>query len=80
MLTIFYSMSWTANAIDILGPEYGFITEYRTKEMMLKDLLSHRTGLARLDFGLLAGYPTTVSRTFLSKSVLIHSKKKNNQI
>ena len=38
---------------DILGPEFGFIDSLRDTELTLRDLLSHRTGLARLDFALL---------------------------
>ena len=66
-----YRMNWTAKVVDILGPEYGFTTEYRTKETTLKDLLSHRSGLARLDIGLFAGYSQNVTRTLLSKYVSI---------
>ena len=61
-------MKWTAKVTDILGPGYGFIDPYRTSEMMLKDLVSHRTGLARLDYGgTIAGFPKSVSRTEFCK-------------
>lgn len=60
-------MNWSAKVIDILGPGYGFITEERTRDSTLKDLLSHRTGLARLDIGLIAGYPRNFTREQLSK-------------
>ncbi|KAL4230949.1 hypothetical protein ACF0H5_011322 [Mactra antiquata] len=49
-------MTWTTKVSDILGPEYEFIDELRTKETTVRDLLSHRTGLARLDIGLMAGF------------------------
>ena len=53
---------------DILGSGYGFIDPYRTKEMMLRDLISHRTGLARLDYGgVIAGFPKSVSRAEFCK-------------
>jgi len=29
-------LDWNAKLIDILGPEYGFIDEYRTQEATLK--------------------------------------------
>ena len=61
-------LKWTSKVTDILGSEYGFIDPYRTKEMMLKDLVSHRTGLARLDYGgVIAGFPKSVSRIELCK-------------
>ncbi|KAH3821845.1 hypothetical protein DPMN_123613 [Dreissena polymorpha] len=62
-------LDWTARVIDILGPEYGFVDEYRTRESTLKDLLSHRTGVDSIDVGILAGYPKTVSREQLCKFV-----------
>ena len=52
---------------DILGPDFEFIDNLRTTELTLRDLLSHRTGLARLDIGLLAGEPDSVSRAAMSK-------------
>ena len=53
---------------DILGAEYGFVDQYRTKELMLRDLLSHRTGLAGLDAGGLgSNIPRSISRGTFSK-------------
>ncbi|KAL4230948.1 hypothetical protein ACF0H5_011321 [Mactra antiquata] len=64
------SMTWTTKVSDILGPEYEFIDEIRTKETTVRDLLSHRTGLARLDIGLLAGYKEDqISRKTFSKKL-----------
>jgi CubicO group peptidase (beta-lactamase class C family) len=56
---------------DILGSDYEFIDEYRSKETTLRDLLSHRTGLARLDIGLFSGFPKSLSRKQLSMLVYI---------
>ena len=60
-------LDWSAKVSSILGPGYVFIDDDRTAELMLRDLLSHRTGLARLDFGLDCGLPKTVSRSSFSK-------------
>jgi len=60
-------MDWTAKIADIMGPDYGFIDGYRTSQMTLRDLLTHRTGLARLDIGLLQGFPDALSREQFSK-------------
>ena len=61
-------LDWTTKVTDILGSGYGFIDPYRTKEMMLRDLISHRTGLARLDYGgVIAGFPKSVSRAEFCK-------------
>lgn len=57
-------MNFTAKVTDILGPRYEFVDSYRTKELTLRDLLSHRTGLARLDYaGTVAGISKSISRT-----------------
>ncbi|KAH3819606.1 uncharacterized protein LOC127881285 [Dreissena polymorpha] len=61
-------LDWTAKVMDILGPEYGFVDEYRTRESTLKDLLSHRTGLDSLGLGFLAGF-SNVTREQLCKNM-----------
>ena len=60
-------MGWTSKVQDILGVDYRFANDYRTEETTLKDLLSHRTGLARLDIGYMAGFPEIRSRAELAK-------------
>ncbi|WAR28024.1 GIGA6-like protein, partial [Mya arenaria] len=60
-------LQWTAKISDILGSEYGFIDDYRTRETTLRDLLSHRTGLASPDIGFMAGFPSSISREDLCK-------------
>ncbi|KAH3843701.1 hypothetical protein DPMN_117230 [Dreissena polymorpha] len=69
-------LDWTAKVMEILGPEYGFVDEYRTRESTLKDLLSHRTGLDGHEFGVISGYPETVSREELSKNLKFLPEKK----
>ena len=60
---MFVRLDWTAKVTDILGPGYEFVDTHRTKELMLRDLLSHRTGLARLDeAGLGSRIPRSLSR------------------
>ncbi|XP_060560761.1 uncharacterized protein LOC132720615 [Ruditapes philippinarum] len=59
-------LDWDTKVHDILGSDYEFIDEYRSKETTLRDLLSHRTGLARLDIGLFSGFPKSLSRAQLS--------------
>ncbi|WAR28088.1 GIGA6-like protein [Mya arenaria] len=61
------SNAWTAKLSDILGSEYGFIDDHRTRETTLRDLLSHRTGLASPDNGFMAGFPPSISRADLCK-------------
>jgi CubicO group peptidase (beta-lactamase class C family) len=61
-----FRLDWNTKVHDILGSDYEFIDEYRSKETTLRDLLSHRTGLARLDIGLFSGYPKSLSRKQLS--------------
>ena len=59
--------NWTTKVTDVLGQGYEFIDDYRTRELTMKDLLSHRTGLATLDEGLMSGYPRSLSREALCK-------------
>ncbi|WAR28026.1 GIGA6-like protein, partial [Mya arenaria] len=61
------SIAWTTKISDILGPEYGFIDDHRTRETTLRDILSHRTGLASPDNGFMAGFPPSISRADLCK-------------
>ncbi|XP_052212187.1 uncharacterized protein LOC127831244 [Dreissena polymorpha] len=58
-------LDWTAKVMDILGSEYGFVDDYRTRESTLKDPLSHRTGLI---WAFLAGI-SNVTREQLCKFV-----------
>ncbi|WAR28017.1 GIGA6-like protein [Mya arenaria] len=60
-------LQWTAKISDILGKEYGFIDDYRTRETTLRDLLSHRTGLANPVSGIMAGFPPSITREDLCK-------------
>ena len=55
-------LNWSVPVTDILGQGYEFVDIYRTKELTLRDLLSHRTGLAGLDGVLDSGIPKTISR------------------
>lgn len=55
-------MSWSTKVRHILGSGFEFITEERTRETTIKDLLSHRTGLSGLVLGILAGYPRNFTR------------------
>ena len=55
-------LNWSVPVMDILGQGYGFVDVYRTKKLTLRDLLSHRTGLAGLDGVISSGIPKTLSR------------------
>lgn len=64
---LFFRHTWSTKVTDILGHEYAFVDDYRTRELMVRDLLSHRTGLGNLDEGLIAGFPEHFSRADLCK-------------
>ncbi|WAR28069.1 hypothetical protein MAR_013773 [Mya arenaria] len=66
-MAIGYRLQWTAKLSDILGSEYGFIGDCRTRETTLRDLLSHRTGLANPNIGLMSGFPPSILREDLCK-------------
>lgn len=59
---------WSSKVTDILGPHYRFIDNLRTTELTVRDLLSHRTGLARLDIAIVAGVENR-SRTDFCKHI-----------
>lgn len=62
-----YRLTWSAKVTEILGAGYEFTDAYRTKELTLRDLLSHRTGLARLDIGFRSGCKRFDSRSLICK-------------
>ena len=55
-------LNWSVPVMDILGQGYEFVDVYRSDKLTLRDLLSHRTGLAGLDGALDSGIPKSVSR------------------
>ncbi|XP_053375802.1 uncharacterized protein LOC123533279 [Mercenaria mercenaria] len=69
-------LDWNAKIHDILGPNYEFIDKYRSNETTLRDMLSHRTGLAPFNIGQLAGYPTGLTRELFSKKMKLWPQKR----
>ena len=51
---------WSVPFIDALGQGYEFVDVYWTDKLTLRDLLSHRTGLAGLDGALDSGIPKSI--------------------
>ncbi|XP_055958651.1 uncharacterized protein LOC126829609 isoform X1 [Patella vulgata] len=51
------SCNWDLKLKDILQ-DFQSADDYRTSEMTLKDILTHRSGLESIDFGIHVGYPT----------------------
>ncbi|XP_019628311.1 PREDICTED: uncharacterized protein LOC109472883 [Branchiostoma belcheri] len=48
-------VSWDTVLTDILGPDFRFKDEFRTKEATLRDLLAHKTGLESLGLAIDTG-------------------------
>lgn len=63
------SITWDSRARDILGSEFKLATEELTREVTLRDLLSHRTGLSSGNLAVRATYPDGVTRAELVKYV-----------
>lgn len=55
-------MNWSTKISDIVGSQKTFIDDIRTTETTVRDLLSHRTGLANPWTGLCAGIPLNMTR------------------
>ncbi|ESO88440.1 hypothetical protein LOTGIDRAFT_165565 [Lottia gigantea] len=52
---------WNIKLKDI-WKDFESTDHWRTSEMSLKDILSHRTGLESIELGNFAGYPTSITR------------------
>ncbi|XP_046576125.1 penicillin-binding protein 4-like [Haliotis rubra] len=61
------SLTWTSKVKDVLGPDFSFVDEERTREATLRDLLIHRTGLQVEIFPVFAGYAPNFTTTDLAK-------------
>ncbi|KAL3881024.1 hypothetical protein ACJMK2_033224 [Sinanodonta woodiana] len=61
------NLTFSTKISKILGPEYAFVNDIRTGEMTIRDLLAHRTGLARLDFTFISGIPKKIGRAEYSR-------------
>ncbi|KAL3878902.1 hypothetical protein ACJMK2_031228 [Sinanodonta woodiana] len=59
-------ISWTSKLFDILGDDFQFIDPVRTSQTTLRDILSHRTGLANT-LGSLCGYPSGLTRKDMTR-------------
>ncbi|XP_067661437.1 uncharacterized protein [Haliotis asinina] len=61
------SVTWTSKVKDVLGLDFAFVDEERTRETTLRDLLIHRTGLQVEIFPTFAGYSPNFTTTELAK-------------
>ncbi|XP_046368649.2 penicillin-binding protein 4-like [Haliotis rufescens] len=61
------SLTWTSKVKDVLGPDFAFVDEERTRETTLRDLLTHRTGLQSSVMPIFAGFARNYTRTEFSK-------------
>ncbi|XP_046575843.1 penicillin-binding protein 4-like [Haliotis rubra] len=61
------SLTWTSKVKDILGQDFEFVDEQRTREGTLRDLLSHRTGLQPAVLTLFAGFAKNFTRADFAK-------------
>ncbi|KAK3599541.1 hypothetical protein CHS0354_006676 [Potamilus streckersoni] len=59
-------ISWTSKLSDILGDDFQFIDPTRTSQTTLRDILSHKTGLANT-LGALCGYPSGLTRKDMTR-------------
>ncbi|XP_067661440.1 uncharacterized protein [Haliotis asinina] len=60
------SLTWTSKVKDVLGSNFEFVDEERTRETTLRDLLCHRTGLQTATLTLLAGFAKNFTRPDLA--------------
>ncbi|XP_046368721.2 penicillin-binding protein 4-like [Haliotis rufescens] len=60
-------LTWTSKVKDVLGPDFAFVDEERTRETTLRDLLTHRTGLHPAVPPLFAGLDHNLTTTEFAK-------------
>ncbi|XP_048243249.1 penicillin-binding protein 4-like isoform X2 [Haliotis rufescens] len=60
---------------ELLGVGYQFPDDFQTRETTIKDVLSHRTGIAALNLAMLFGIPPGISREDFSKLVGMMTSK-----
>ncbi|KAK3599542.1 hypothetical protein CHS0354_006677 [Potamilus streckersoni] len=58
--------TWNSKISDILEG-FSFPDTVRTTMTTLRDILSHRTGLSGLDYGMISGYPTELTREEMTR-------------
>ena len=63
------SVTWDTRVSDILGPGFQLANEELTREMTLRDLLAHRTGLSSGNLAVQATYPDGRTRADLVRWV-----------
>ena len=61
------SYSWETPVVDILGPDFRLGDDYITQHVTLRDLLSHRTGLAPNNIPIFTGSPDSMTRALLEQ-------------
>ncbi|KAL3878903.1 hypothetical protein ACJMK2_031229 [Sinanodonta woodiana] len=59
-------ISWMSKLSDILGDDFQLIDPIRTSQTTLRDILSHKTGLADT-LGSLCGYPSGLTRKDMTR-------------
>ncbi|KAL3878770.1 hypothetical protein ACJMK2_031101 [Sinanodonta woodiana] len=60
-------MTWNSKVSDILGEGFSFPDNVRTTMTTLRDILSHRTGLSGLDYGMISGYLPELTRSEMTR-------------
>ncbi|XP_067661436.1 uncharacterized protein [Haliotis asinina] len=59
-------LTWTSKVKDVLGTDFAFVDEERTRETTLRDLLTHRTGLQPAVLPSFAGFDPNFTRSDLA--------------
>ena len=59
--------SWETPVVDILGQDFRFADDQLTRDVTLKDLLTHRTGLSTTNIPLFAGSPPGLTRALFAE-------------
>ncbi|XP_046363171.2 uncharacterized protein LOC124139841 [Haliotis rufescens] len=62
-------LTWDSKVADVLGEDFRFIDEERTKLTTIKDLLAHRTGLMGPGVALFYKYDSTYTRADLARDI-----------
>jgi len=55
-------LRWNTRVADVMGSDFRFVDELRTRQTTIRDLLAHRTGLPTYKMALMVGLEPAHSR------------------
>ena len=69
IISSYCRFSWNSRVADIVGSEYRLFNDYLTSHITLKDILTHRSGLASINIPIFAAFQENMTTRDLFESV-----------